>query len=180
MLLREAQNNGDLAMFSKNQAERQSMMVTLRRPMDAVTENRGQRIAQLLELDTGVREFVVVYGVRPQSRSEIAIQSRSMMQVLVDFGSYIDVPARDIAEGRVYSPTRDAESDRLFPSLLRVKSGEKPPPDAHLAVRYRDGWFWIEDRDHESKAAFNFLMMLFSLTETGNTQAPPIVTVPAR
>jgi len=35
-------------------------------------------------------------------------------------------------------------------------------------------------RDHDSKAAFNFLMLLFSLTETGTTHTAPIVTVPAR
>jgi hypothetical protein len=49
-----------------------------------------------------------------------------------------------------------------------------------VAVRYRDSWFWIDDRDHPSKAAFNFLMLLFSLTETGSTQSAPLVTVPAR
>jgi hypothetical protein len=68
----------------------------------------------------------------------------------------------------------------MFPALLRIHSSDSPPKDAHVVVRYRDGWFYIDDRDHESKAAFNFLMLLFSLTETGTTQAAPIVTVPAR
>jgi hypothetical protein len=77
-------------------------------------------------------------------------------------------------------PQRDEEVERLFPPLLQVHSGDAAPGDAHIAVRYRDGWFWIDDRDHSSKAAFNFLMLLFSLTETGSTQAAPVVTVPAR
>ena len=122
----------------------------------------------------------MVYGARPASHQEIAIQSRSMMQVLIDLGSYIDVPARDIAEGRVFVAPSNEELDRLFPALLRVHSSASAPKDAHVAVRYRDGWFYIDDRDHESKAAFNFLMLLFSLTETGTTQTAPIVTVPAR
>jgi hypothetical protein len=42
------------------------------------------------------------------------------------------------------------------------------------------GRFWIDEREHESKASFTFPMLLFSLTETGTTQAAPIVTVPAR
>ena len=103
-----------------------------------------------------------------------------MMQVLLDFGSYIEVPARDIAEGRVYAPRANEETDKLFPALLRVRWSDSAPDDAHVAVKYRDGWFWIDDRDHDSKAAFNFLMLLFSLTETGTTQTAPIVTVPAR
>jgi hypothetical protein len=88
------------------------------------------------------------------------------------------VPARDLAEGRVYAPHRDAESDRLFPAALRIRWSESSPADAHIAVRYRDGWFYIDDRDHASKSAFNALMLLFSLTETGAPAAAPIVTVP--
>jgi hypothetical protein len=121
-----------------------------------------------------------VYGPRRFEGQEIAIQTRSMMQVLADFGSYIEVPASDIAEGRVYAPQTNAVSEKLFPALLRVRWSESPPADAHVSVKYRDGWFWIDDRDHDSKTAFTFLMLLFSLTETGTTQTAPIVTVPAR
>jgi hypothetical protein len=77
-------------------------------------------------------------------------------------------------------PQRDEEIEKLFPALLRVHWAEKQPDEAHIAVKYRGGWFWIDDRDHTSKSAFNFLMLLFSLTETGATQSAPIVTVPAR
>ena len=38
----------------------------------------------------------------------------------------------------------------------------------------------IEDRDRQSKQMLNFLMFLFSLTDTGTAQAAPIVTIPAR
>ena len=49
---------------------------------------------------------------------------------------------------------------------------------ACTAVRYRDMWFWIDDRDLNSKRMFAFVMLLFSLTETGGDQRAPIVTVP--
>jgi hypothetical protein len=178
-LLLSAQNEGDLAMFAQKQGEQQIVKITIR-DADVDSETRNRRIAELLELDGGVREFSVVYGERRLGGNEIAIQSRSMMQVLVDFGSYIEVPASDIAEGRVYAPQRSEGADNLYPALLRIRWSDSQPADAHVAVRYRDGWFWIDDRDHESKGAFTFLMLLFSLTETGTTQAAPIVTVPAR
>ena len=106
--------------------------------------------------------------------------SRSIMQVLVDFSSYIDVPAEDVAEGRVYGIERTSDQERMFPSLLTVRCGSAAPVDAHVSVNYRNQWFWIEDRDKQSKLIFNFMMMLFSLTETGPAQVAPIVTVPAR
>ncbi len=178
-LLRAAQDQGELAMYAQRQDEQQSVKVTLR-DTTAASETRNRRIAELLELDGGAYEFSAVYGERRVGINEIAIQSRSMMQVLMDFGSYIEVPARDIAEGRVYAPQRSEETESMYPALMRIRWSGSPPDDAHASVKYRDGWFWIDDRDHESKAAFSFLMLLFSLTETGTTQSAPIVTVPAR
>jgi hypothetical protein len=180
VLLREAQSRGDIVLFSEKVQDQHAVKLGLRQTSDPTAEARNRRIADLLELDGVTGEFNVVYGARPLSHHEIAIQSRSMMQVLIDLGSYIDVPARDIAEGRVFVAPRNEEVERLFPAVLHVHSSESAPKDAHVAVRYRDGWFYIDDRDHQSKAAFNFLMLLFSLTETGTTQAAPIVTVPAR
>jgi hypothetical protein len=100
--------------------------------------------------------------------------------VLTDFASYIDVPERDLAEGRVFDHQTTPEQERLFPHLIAVRSGSQSPADAYVSVQYRNQWFWIEDRDRQSKAVFNFLMYLFSLTETGAMPAAPIVTVPAR
>jgi hypothetical protein len=36
------------------------------------------------------------------------------------------------------------------------------------------------DRDMPSKGLFSFLMFLFTLVETGDKAAPPIVTIPGR
>jgi len=90
------------------------------------------------------------------------------------------VPQADLDEGRVYGHEITPEQERLFPHLLAVRSGLLAPADPFVSVQYRNQWFWIEDRDKQSKAVFNFLMFLFSLTETGTTQAAPIMTVPAR
>jgi hypothetical protein len=177
-LLRQAQDAGVLGMYSTKVGDQAQVRMFLRGPADKLA--RFRRIGELLGLDRSLDEYHLVYGAQPSRSDEIAIQSRSMMQVLVDFGSYVDVPPRDIAEGRVYTPARSPETRRLFPPLLQVRWAAKLPADAHVAVRYRDSWFWIDDRDHHSKAAFNFLMLLFSLTETGTTQAAPLVTVPAR
>lgn len=68
----------------------------------------------------------------------------------------------------------------MFPPLLEVRHGSEQPQDAFVAVRYRDQWFWIDDRDLRSKLMFNFLMLTFSLTETGEIRAAPVVTVPVR
>jgi hypothetical protein len=98
----------------------------------------------------------------------------------MDIASYIDVPEADLAEGRVYRLTRTPEQERMFPPLINVRHGPTPPDDAYVSIRYRNQWFWIDDRDQLSKAMFNSLLLLFSLTETGPSQAAPLVTIPTR
>ncbi|MGH7131619.1 MAG: hypothetical protein ACREJO_06710 [Phycisphaerales bacterium] len=63
---------------------------------------------------------------------------------------------------------------------MRVRQGERSPDDAFVRIRYRDRWFWIDDRDRASKVVLTFLMMSFSLTEQSTSQPAPVVTIPAR
>jgi hypothetical protein len=65
------------------------------------------------------------------------------------------------------------------PPLMRILSSPQRPDDAFAAVSYRQTWFWIDDRDFASKRLFSFIMFLFTLTDTGDKQGAPIITVPA-
>jgi hypothetical protein len=62
---------------------------------------------------------------------------------------------------------------------VRVRSSAAQPADneAFAAVRYRNRWFWIDDRDMAAKRGLGFLMMLFTLVESGATAAPPVLTI---
>lgn len=141
----------------------------------------NQRIRDLLGLDPDRRDYEVSYGTVQAGNGHVAILTRSTLQVMADFASYVEVPGSDIDEGRVDHPARSAEQQRLFEPLIRIRSGETAPSDAYVAVRYRGRQFWIDDRDMASKSAMNFLMLIFSLAETGNAAAStPQVTVPAR
>jgi len=56
---------------------------------------------------------------------------------------------------------------------LRIRYGHDRPADAIARVSYRDAWFWIDDRDIESKKTFALTMLLSTLTETGAREALP-------
>jgi hypothetical protein len=178
--LREAQSGGGSGMRFKGAKDAQTAVMYLPPTTDEANSPPSRRIRELLGLNASVREFHVVYGTYPETDAEIAILTRSILQVLIDIASYIDVPATDLAEGRVFGAQRTPEQERIFPPLLNVHNGSSPPDDAYVAVRYRNGWFWIEDRDLKSKSMFQSLLLMFSLTETAPTQAPPLVTIPAR
>jgi hypothetical protein len=46
--------------------------------------------------------------------------------------------------------------------------------------RHGEYWYWIDDDDIVSKRIFTFLRILFSLAETCQSVAAPVVTVPSR
>jgi len=178
-LMRQSQAAGGAGFRTKANKDKESVVMFFR-PSSVEAEPLTRSIRELLELDPAAREFTVVYGSFPEPDAEIAILTRSILQVMIDLASQIDVPAADIAEGRVYSPQRTVEQERMFPPLVTVHIGASPPDGAYVAVRYRDQWFWIDDRDQQSKRTLTFLMMTFSLTEGVPAQAAPVVTIPAR
>lgn len=123
-------------------------------------------------------EFNLVYGSIQRSDHEIALLTRSMLEILMDFSNCIDVPLDHIASGRTYAGYAPAESASAQ-RLATIHSGASAPPDAYAAVRYRGTWYWIDDHDMASKRAFAFMMMFFSLAETGKTAPPPVLTIGA-
>jgi hypothetical protein len=178
--LREAQAAGGSGMRIKQTKDTPSVVMFFHPTTDNAIVVPDRKIRELLGLDASAREFNVVYGSHPENDQEIAILTRSILQVLIDIASYIDVPAADLTEGRVYSLQRTPEEERMFPKLLNVRNGPSAPDDAYVSIRYRNQWFWIDDRDPQSKSMFATLLLLFSLTETGQSQAAPLVTIPTR
>jgi hypothetical protein len=63
---------------------------------------------------------------------------------------------------------------------VEIRSGTSVPETTYASVPYKGHWYWIEDTDLASKRTFTFLLILFSLAETGQSPAAPVVTVPTR
>jgi hypothetical protein len=103
-----------------------------------------------------------------------------MVEILLEVAAGTEVPAEHVAQGRTASATRFAGAeDPHDRPLIRIRSSARAPADTYAAIRYRDTWYWIEDGDLASKRAFTFLMIFFSLAETGVTPQTPVLTVPA-
>jgi hypothetical protein len=126
------------------------------------------------------RQINLTLGALPRNDKELALLSRSMLGVLLEVASGIEVPSGDVADGRTGASTREASApDPRDRPLIRIYSGPKAPDGSYAAVRYRDTCYWIRDDDLPSKRFFTFLMMFFSLAETGVAAQAPVVTIPA-
>ena len=102
-----------------------------------------------------------------------------MLEILLRLGEGIELPATDVADGRV-TPGRRQPGDARNPAIARIQSATTMPADTYAAVHYKGYWYWIDDKDFASKRVFTFLLILFSLAETDQASAAPTVTVPAR
>lgn len=134
---------------------------------------------KLLGIDSEATEITVAYGSRPRGSDEIAILTRSTLEILIEICSQIDVPDEDVADGRTYkTPPEIGPGEGQTLPFTHVHAGKAKPVGAYAAIRNKGQWYWIDDRDFRSKMHFSLLMLLFSLTETGTTPQAPLITVP--
>lgn len=174
--LKKIQQSGRVGMRVKPMEEKETLVMFIRPPKDSADREDALAVLKILGLDLEALEFRVVFGSIAIDNREIALLTRSMLQIMIELASHIEVPQEDVEEGRVYVPVEETPPD--FPNLIRIQSGGTTPDEAYVSVRYRNRSFWIDDRDRNSKRMFAFMMLLFSLTETGGQGAAPIVTVP--
>lgn len=136
-----------------------------------------EELKSLLGLGPDTTEFDLVYSPVHGEPTELALQTRSLLQILLALSSYVEVPEEEVAEGRA-TPVAPLPTDR--PPLLRIRSGDSEPDEAFFAVHYRDRWFWIDDTDWRSKAVFAFVMFTFTLGEGRSARTAPVLTIPTQ
>ena len=179
--LRRIQASGGIGLRLQRTDNYEAILMTFRQKVDAATIEAIFAVRKLLGLDPSAQEIRVVYGSVAANDRELAILSRSILEILVDLSSFISVPEADVLERRV-GPTHEGEvgSEGPIPPLIRIGSTAERPGDTFAAVRYRSHWFAIDDRDVPSKRLFTFLNFIFTLVETSGKEGAPVVTIPAQ
>jgi hypothetical protein len=179
--LRRMQDSGALGLRVQKTGENEAVLLTFRGKVDPALEQDVRFVRETLGLALDAKEFQVAYGSIAKDDKEVAILSRSILEILVDLASNIEVPPEHVQQKRVMPPMpieMTAAGAEVAP-LMRIHSSPARPKDSFSSIRYREQWYWIDDRDLRSKSLFTFLMFIFSLTETQGKEGAPIVTIPA-
>lgn len=179
-LLRELQSAGGFGMRVEENPAKSSTGVMFFRNEDlhpAMLEKAAE-VRRLLKLDGDARRFALVYSPARGEAGELAVNSRSMLQIMGAFASHIHVPEAHRQNGSAL-PGFDALGDGSA-DKVRIHSGKDKPADAFVAVRYRDHWFWIDDSDWQTKRALTAVMFFFTLADTGGNEKLPLITIPAQ
>ncbi len=181
-LLRKIQGSGAVGLRVQQGEQKQPTTLLAFRSKDITEETLAdiKELRGLLKLDPEATEFTVAFGATASNDKEVALQTRSMLHIMTTMAGQVDVPSEDVTQGRTppgYDATGPAgEALRL----IHIRNSKTKPPDAYVAVSYRDRWFWIDDRDLKSKRAFAFMMMLFTLAAPAEKESLPVVTIPAQ
>jgi hypothetical protein len=156
----------------------QDRVATLRIGSGTAADAPESRLRRLLELPEDRDSFEVVYTLSTAGPGQIAIRTRSLIEVMGQLATDIDVPAGDIESGRTYPSLVHAAKLDAFPRIV-VRHGFLEPRDAFVAAAYDGDWFWIDNRDLATKRVFSFVMLLLSLSESSRPGQPPVITIPA-
>ncbi len=120
----------------------------------------------------------------PEGVTSLDLETRSLLQALYYVSHGIDIPPEH-ATGGLVTVTLDAAGQafdwgKVMRGFFRVRwvKETKRPPGAHVAVQYKDYWFYIDDTDQETKATFSLLMELARLELAGKTGPGPQLTLP--
>ena len=178
--LRRIQDSGAIGLRVQKTNDMEGVVMSFRGKVDPQVQEDILFVRKTLGLDPSASDIRIAYGSVAKDDKELALLTRSILEIIIDLGSYIEVPSVHVDEKRV-NPTMPEETVNgvPVPPLIRIHSTTDKPGDAFIAVPYRNYWFWIDDRDLRSKTLFSFLMFVFSLTETGGVkEGAPIITVP--
>lgn len=173
--LRQVQINSTIATRIEKRGAAETAFIIIGREGSDQSQADICRVLELLGLDPNIREFRLVYGAVSNGKTELAMQTRSMSQLLTELAGCIDVPPEHVAGQKTFPTTRDER----VPSFIRIHTSACRPANAFAKVHYRGHWFWVDDGDFASKRMLSLILLFFSLVETGGGAGAPVVTVNA-
>ena len=176
--LRRIQQAGALEIRTEKRDRQEATLISFRPNVSPAVDQDIRLVRETLGISPQSTELLLSFGATRRSGDQIALLTRSMLEILANLSSGVDVPKEHVAEGRATAPPRGDRPQRTFP-MAHIRSSQERPPDAYAAVHYRGYWFWIDDRDLDSKRVFTFLMVFSSIAETGTVPQVPIITIPA-
>jgi hypothetical protein len=181
-LLREVQAAGAFGMrVEENKLQSSTGVVFFQRdevPPEII--EKGAEIRRLLKLPAEPRKFVLTYSPARGAEGELAVNSRSMLQIMQAFASRLEVPEAHLKDHSAWPSVETATTAGSPQKNVRIHSGKDKPAGAFAAVRYRDYWFWVDNGDFQTKRALTLIMFIFTLADTGSPEKLPLVTIPAQ
>jgi len=139
------------------------------------TRQKSLRVGEIIGLKPDLDRYRVMYAPFKVNSATLAIQTRSVIQMLAAMAGFIDVPAEHVT---FTSPGHDVS--RVSTRPFHVLSSTERPEQSFAEVKYEDHWFWIENSDILSKRVFTLMLFISTLTNQANSPNAPVLTIPTQ
>ena len=131
--------------------------------------------------DSKKYELINGKGLDTVNNESIILSTRSFLGVMYYLSHSVEVPDIDKTSGKVTITYDEFGNEfswsELTQNLFKIKSTPNNT-DIAISTNYRDTWFYIDDRDLDSKTTFSLLMQLFSLQSGKSEGIAPLLTLP--
>jgi hypothetical protein len=177
-LIRRAQLSGDVGIrVELGKDKKESAVLFFRgKKLDPGLARELDEMKKVLGLSPQQGDFRVAFGATAMGPDEVAILSRSVLRILSELATFVEVPDEHLARGIAHDlgdPGYDGEPP------FRVFSCATKPCDAFVTVCYEHHWFWIDKRDVASKRTMAYLLVLLALADTGQKAGLPVLSISA-
>jgi hypothetical protein len=180
-LMRDVQAAGAVGLRVEEDKARGSTGVVFFRRHDVAADivEKAAEVRRLLKLPPEAMDFALTYSPGRGGEGELAVNSRSMLQIMGALAGHLDVPEAHLADHSAV-PAFEHDSADADQPRIHIHSGKAKPTNTFAAVRYLEHWFWIDNDDWLTKRAFTAVMFFFTLADTGNDERLPLITIPAQ
>ncbi|HET6566241.1 MAG TPA: hypothetical protein VFG52_12580 [Xanthomonadales bacterium] len=176
-LLSELQENGAIG-FEINQdteTEREMVLFFDDRNINEVNLRKRERMREILGANSSARKFPIIYSPFAVDDKSLAMQTRSILQVMISMSTFVDVPP-DKADRASGGFDRSSLSHQPF----HVRTSKEKPEDVYASFHYQGDWYWIPHNDLETKRVFSLMLFLTTLTNRAGTENAPVLTIPTQ
>lgn len=145
---------------------------------------KSKELADLLhvKIETKGGDYIVHVVQGYDDKADVGIITRSLLGCMYYLSLGVEVPQSDLASG-VVGKTKTSTGEyfdwaTILHDVMTIQSAPYYPEYAYLAIRYRNRWFYIDDRDLASKNTFVLLQQIYNLQARQVEKEPPILTLP--
>lgn len=142
-------------------------------------------VYNMLNLDAELERYKFSGNLlKPNEPNKVKIKTRTFLGTLYYLSQSVIVPKKHVNSGLV-TVTKD-DSGKPFDwqevsgTAMVICSSKSKPSCAAVKVCYRGYWFYIDDRDLNSKSTFMLLSNLFNLQSSSSGNNMPRLTIPLR
>jgi len=134
-LLREVQGAGAFGMRVEEDKSKGATGVVFFRREDVSPEvlEKAAEVRRLLKMPVDQQRFTLTYSPGRGPENELAVNSRSMLQIMGAFASYLEAPDEHLKDHTVMPAFEDGSAD-ASQQAVRIRSGKDKPAAAFAAV----------------------------------------------